>query len=535
VKRNNNIAPIPGEDRKREQIAARYSVRQSTLYGTGEVVPEGPTVLAVFLSAGETIGVIAYGQTTALAGPVPGAPPIFDRWKSHVTGASPYERQFPLVHRMRLVLARVRWWKLRKRTRAGPAECPIRPLRPADRAQVRWAICRHKTTAVETVALLRMDVRQLLVAQAARKAAIEHATARLCAEVAAEQLAAWGRPGSFQKRTVTGKHELIPFEFFANRHVTILTSGWATCNPDAGEWVQWAGPDWGDVRFRRDEVLNLFPMWSEGEDGADRASNPESPLPMNDEDAGSVDGLERPACIEELFAATRRQMAVRRRRQDRIIDRLRLSRDRICLEDIAEWCAREKGSIVPDERLRSEAYRQLGMSLAAGEFGRGRQSRVLFMHPRSNWAKMTPERFDMIPFGEEGHNSYLRCCWIPAEMAQAWFERRNLSLPGHLFPPRTSGGYVGTQRQRARALEGNAASQQEPTSPIAIGKLTGWYLSRRDQWPVDRKYPSEADDLTDARQQFPNHRVSRELLRSVRKEHAPPAWTSQGRRKRARE
>ena len=252
MQQDDKIRLIPVEDRKREQIAARYTTRQCTLYGTGEVVPDGPTVLAVFLSAAETIGLIAYGRTTALAGPVPGAPPILDRWKTHVTGASAYERQYPLVHRMRLVLARVRWWKLRKRNRAGPAECPIRPLRPADRAEVRWAICRHKTTAVGTIALLRIDVRQLLAAQAARKAAIERATASLCAEIAAEHLGAWGRPGSWRKRTMLGKHERIPSEFFANPHVTVLTTGWATCSAEApvGEWVNWVGPDWGDVRFQ---------------------------------------------------------------------------------------------------------------------------------------------------------------------------------------------------------------------------------------------------------------------------------------------
>lgn len=47
--------------------------------------------------------------------------------------------------------------------------------------------------------------------------------------------------------------------------------------------------------------------------------------------------------IADLFAATRRQIAVRRRHQDHIIERLRRTRERVCLEDIAEWCAREKG------------------------------------------------------------------------------------------------------------------------------------------------------------------------------------------------
>ena len=82
-------------------------------------------MLPVYLSADEVIGLIAYDRTTALSEPAPGAPPIFERWKSHLTGGSTDERQYPLVRDMRLVLSRVRWWQLRKRERAGPAKCPL--------------------------------------------------------------------------------------------------------------------------------------------------------------------------------------------------------------------------------------------------------------------------------------------------------------------------------------------------------------------------------------------------------------------------
>jgi hypothetical protein len=245
------LAPITGALQRREQIAARYPLPQTTLYGISEAVSRELEALPVFLCASEAIGLIAYGRATALASPVPGAPPIFERWQTHVTGASPHERQYPLVHRMRLALARVYWWKQRKRTGTGPAECPIRPLRPADRAEVRWAIRKHDTTAIKTVALLRSDVRQLLAAQSARKDAVDRTVRIICAEIAAEHLIAFGRPGSWRNKTVAGKHERIPSEFFANPHVTIRTDGWR-------ELAEWAGPDWGDVRFRRDEVLQLF-------------------------------------------------------------------------------------------------------------------------------------------------------------------------------------------------------------------------------------------------------------------------------------
>jgi hypothetical protein len=255
---------IPIDDRKRELIAARHTARVSRLYGTSETVPQEPAVLPVFLASDEVIGLIAYRRTTALNGPIPGAPPMFERWTSHLTGGSWDDRQYPLVQDMRLVLARVRWWQ--QRNRPGHAACPIRPLHPIARGHVRWAIRRHKRTAVGTICLLRADVRQWLRAREAHDLAIERATAILCGEIAAENIVAWGQPGTWRTRRFTrGSHEAIPPVFFANPHNTIQSDGWATCGWDASaqHWADWNGTDWGDVRFKRDDVLKLWPRDNE--------------------------------------------------------------------------------------------------------------------------------------------------------------------------------------------------------------------------------------------------------------------------------
>jgi hypothetical protein len=109
--------------------------------------------------------------------------------------------------------------------------------------------------AVQTLALLREDVRQLLAAQAK----VDRATRILCAEIGAERLEALGRPGTWHRGVCTGKHERIPSEFFANPHVTLLRTGWATCSPKAPfpERKNWVGPDWGDVKFKQHEILAL--------------------------------------------------------------------------------------------------------------------------------------------------------------------------------------------------------------------------------------------------------------------------------------
>ena len=126
---------------------------------------------------------------------------------------------------------------------------------------MRWALRCHQRTAVETIALLRSDVRQLLAAQTSHEIVIERATAILCNEIAAEHIVAFGRPGVWRTRRFKGGiHEPIPSVFFANPNNTIMADGWATCGWDATtqDWADWNGPEWGDVRFKRDDALSLI-------------------------------------------------------------------------------------------------------------------------------------------------------------------------------------------------------------------------------------------------------------------------------------
>jgi hypothetical protein len=115
---------------------------------------------------------------------------------------------------------------------------------------VRVVIRQHGKTAVRTIALLRIDVRQWIRAVAEHHRTTERTTTALCAEIAAGNLVALGRPGKWrEKRFTSGLPEPIPRVFFANPESTIF-AGWATCFGH--------GPDWGDLRFERDEVLQLL-------------------------------------------------------------------------------------------------------------------------------------------------------------------------------------------------------------------------------------------------------------------------------------
>ena len=438
---------IPIEDRKRELIAARHTARVTRRYGTShEAIPDEPEVYPVFLAADDVIGLIAYGRTVALKGPVPGAPRMFERWKSNVTGGSTYERQYPLVRQMRLVLARVRWWQSRRRMRMDPAKCPIEPLDRAIRSHVRWAIHSHGKSAAETIALLRVDVRQLLAAKAGHEIAIERATANLCAEIAAEHIVAYGRRGVCRNRRFTsGIHEQIPAVFFANPHNTIQFDGWATCGWDVTvqHWADWNGPDWGDVRFKRDDVFKFFGDPISGRETMDGDSDASRTTAQASQGMTPADGWPHAnSDVEDIQRAARRKVEeIRARRIEQFKQKQRKLFDWVCFADIADWCARITGDIKPDEERRTLTYSELRKSLTVGDFEQAGRSRVMFLNPATTMAKMTRDRFDLITRAFDGqilNTEYLSCCWIPRDLCQQWFDSRRLPTPRWLVRTQAS-------------------------------------------------------------------------------------------------
>jgi predicted DNA-binding transcriptional regulator AlpA len=81
------------------------------------------------------------------------------------------------------------------------------------------------------------------------------------------------------------------------------------------------------------------------------------------------------------------------------------------------------------------------------------------------------------------------------------------------------------------AIASTGTMPRTATPPVASAALSKWYIERRDVWPKDHKHPSQDDDLSDARQHFHEHNVTREAIRSARSQHAPASWIAMGRRK----
>jgi hypothetical protein len=130
----------------------------------------------------------------------------------------------------------------------------------------------------------------------------------------------------------------------------------------------------------------------------------------------------------------------RHARIDRFIRRQWQVRDWINFGDVADFCARETGSITPDEEKRARAYDELADALIKGEFDRDDRSRVLYLHPSSKKARMTWEWFsDVFRFnidGNRGQSEFLPYCWAPRAMMERFFEKRRLPTSPAFFAPR---------------------------------------------------------------------------------------------------
>jgi hypothetical protein len=111
--------------------------------------------------------------------------------------------------------------------------------------------------------------------------------------------------------------------------------------------------------------------------------------------------------------------------------------------------------------------------------------------------------------------------WVDLEYDE---QLREALVPNSSGTPSSPNQPAGTQIERL----------QRGPSPVALAALTRWYVERRDAWPAGEKYPSQEADLIAARNRFADRFVSRDVVRAVRAEHAPAAWTNKGRRKHAR-
>jgi hypothetical protein len=185
------------------------------------------------------------------------------------------------------------------------------------------------------------------------------------------------------------------------------------------------------------------------------------------------------------FFASVRAREWRASRIERFAERQRSDLQWINFGEIADWCAREGGSITPDESLRALALDTLARDLLAGEFDENGRSQVLFLNPYSpKKARMTREylgeAIETDIDQERGRSEFLPFCWARREMIARWFEKHRLPKSPALLEPTTRGHRVmqphsgeieGLQRNDAPLLGDAPAQQEVPERGLSAAKV----------------------------------------------------------------
>jgi hypothetical protein len=131
---------------------------------------------------------------------------------------------------------------------------------------------------------------------------------------------------------------------------------------------------------------------------------------------------------------------VRARRQariDRVIQRMRATRQWISCAEIADWSARNIPRPVDRQSRRSSTFNRLESTFAAGGFRLGGKSQLCFLSPDTSVVRLSFEPVDRT-VDADGFRSasvsvprFLELCWLPNEMCRAWFKQQKLDWPLH--------------------------------------------------------------------------------------------------------
>jgi hypothetical protein len=136
----------------------------------------------------------------------------------------------------------------------------------------------------------------------------------------------------------------------------------------------------------------------------------------------------------ERDAAQRKYRLRRINRFNRLVERFGLRR----LSEIADWCAREPGSLKRNEKLRVQAYHDLEQSVLNGEFGPPQKPCLAYLpnFPTGELGRLTIRLTSgqLVALREWGGNP-VADLWALPDMCARWFAARQMLLPPWLTTP----------------------------------------------------------------------------------------------------
>jgi hypothetical protein len=182
---------------------------------------------------------------------------------------------------------------------------------------------------------------------------------------------------------------------------------------------------------------------------------------------------------------------------ERFTARQRQVRKWINFAEIAEWCSKEDGSIVPSEQKRRTAFDTLQSDFLIGEFEENGRSRVLFLHPAIAKTRITRESLrDAIDRNDDGHHGrsqYLPYCWILHPMFDRFLAKHRLQESSRFRPQKTRRVSPAMSRDETAAIKALASDltvNPELTRAEAENRCARFKVSQRGfqnrVWPTAR-------------------------------------------------
>lgn len=213
------------------------------------------------VSAGEALGILAYGDAEALSRPKPGRE-YQARWRYYWEVAANPRRQWPL-YVLRWTLARVRWRLSRANRRDSQRRPPLGPWpERRERAHIRAILRSQGLPAPTILAAMKADYERSTALMVAHDRRVAQAEARLrAAAAAANGLTVHGRDLRDQDIDPF-QHKRVPREVFMGKFVRITPFGLVFRREAASTnefllLLRTGSPAWTDLIFDRAEIEQL--------------------------------------------------------------------------------------------------------------------------------------------------------------------------------------------------------------------------------------------------------------------------------------
>ena len=184
----------------------------------------------------------------------------------------------------------------------------------------------------------------------------------------------------------------------------------------------------------------------------------------------------------------------RQARFEQFAQQQRATHDWIAFAEIADFYARECGSIEPDLRKHALTLDQLRDGILAGEFDVRDKAQVLFANGETKLGRVSRRRLqDLLEIYAEDADQwrrYLLASWAPRLLAHRWADKRRLPIPLHwMTRPATENTNIAQSSPPAPLQQHDDASVANVVDETNLGTAMKAEARSRAQHARESKLP----------------------------------------------